>query len=182
MKKMRNLYNPTLVTATLEDYPTIQNMGRFYVYDMSRYCGFISDEWNLPIDGLYECIDFKAYFEDPTRKAYFVKIGDECAGFVLLNKEGTAPETQWNMGEFFIIAKFQGKGIASDVACQIWNQHPNRWEVSVIPKNKNALQFWNNTISDFTKGHFTKETKIIEYDPTQPNRIIFSFDTRNTIS
>lgn len=32
----------TLIKASLSDYPTIQNMARFYVYDMSRYCGFIS--------------------------------------------------------------------------------------------------------------------------------------------
>ncbi|MCW8410584.1 hypothetical protein OQJ13_16515 [Legionella sp. PATHC035] len=41
-------------TATLDDYPTIHNMARFYVYELSRDCGFISDDWALPSDGLYE--------------------------------------------------------------------------------------------------------------------------------
>lgn len=175
------MLKPTLIPATLADYPTIQNMGRFYVYDMSRYCGFISDEWNLPTDGLYECIDFKSYFEDLTREPYLVKVGDELAGFVLLDREGTSPETQWNMGEFFILAKFQGKGIGADVARHIWRQHPGLWEVSVIPENKKPHQFWSQTISDFTNGNFTEEVKIVHYDSAQPHRIIFSFEIQNAI-
>ncbi len=172
-------HKPTLVPATLADYPTIQNIGRFYVYDMSRYCGFISDEWNIPANGLYECMDFKSYFEDPTREPYLVKVGDELAGFVLLDREGTSPETQWNMGEFFILAKFQGKGIGADVARQIWLQHPGFWEVTVIPENKKPHQFWRKTISDFTNGHFTEETKVVRYDTAQPHRIIFSFEVKS---
>jgi RimJ/RimL family protein N-acetyltransferase len=109
----------TLTKATIDDYPTIQNMARFYVYDMSRYCGFISDKWIFPKDGLYESHDFKKYFTDKKREAFLVKIEDELTGFFLLNKIGTLPNTEWNMGEFFIIAKFQGRGIAREVANQI---------------------------------------------------------------
>ncbi|HXF90771.1 MAG TPA: hypothetical protein VNJ29_02445 [Candidatus Nitrosotenuis sp.] len=49
-----------LIHATLDDYPTIQNMARFYVYDLSRECGFISEDWSLPSDGLYEVLILKA--------------------------------------------------------------------------------------------------------------------------
>ena len=52
-----------LIPATLKDYPVIQNMGRFYVYDMSEYLGK-EEGWEIPEDGLYECIDFKKYWED----------------------------------------------------------------------------------------------------------------------
>jgi predicted acetyltransferase len=52
---------------------------------MSRYCGFISKDWAMPKDGLYECFDFKKYFEDDDNKAYLVKLEDgELVGFVLL--------------------------------------------------------------------------------------------------
>lgn len=40
----KNLFHPKLTPASIHDYPTIQNMARFYVYDMSRYCGFISED------------------------------------------------------------------------------------------------------------------------------------------
>lgn len=166
-----------IIEATLNDYPTIQNMARFYVYDMSRSCGFICDEWACPLDGLYESYDFKNYFDDPTRQAFLIKVGDELAGFVLLNKVGTQPHTDWNMGEFFILAKFQGAGIGGLVAHEVWKTHPGIWEVSVIPENKPALAFWRKVVSTFTAGSFAEEIKEIGYDNHQSKRYILSFDT-----
>jgi len=170
--------NVHILPATLADYPTIQNMARFYVYDLSRECGLISEDWAIPSDGLYESSDFKNYFEEATRKAWLVKVADELTGFVLLNQAGTSPETKWNMGEFFILAKFQGQGIGRKVAHQIWTLHPGHWEVSVIPENKSALNFWRKTISAYTGDCYREEIKTIGYDQHQPNRIIFSFDSR----
>jgi predicted acetyltransferase len=174
---MAFLDKPQLIPATLADYPVIQNMARFYVYDLSRDCGFISKDWALPSDGLYESSDFKHYFEDSTRQAFLVKVEDELAGFVLLNQAHVNPKTERNIGEFFILAKFQGKGIGRKVANQLWETYPQRWEVSVIPENKKSLSFWRQAISDFTKGQYSEEVKRIDYDLHQPNRIIFSFDT-----
>lgn len=172
-------YEPAVVVveATLKDYPLIQNMARFYVYDLSRTCGHISTDWALPADGLYECFDFKIYFEDPRRKPYLVKVYDEIAGFVLLNRETIDKTHTWNMGEFFILAKFQDKRIGERVAHMIWNQHPGIWEVSVIPENIKGYTFWKKTISYYKRGLFTEIIKEVPYDKHQPKRIIFTFDT-----
>ena len=61
---MNKSSEPLIIPATIADYPIIQNMARFYVYDLSRECGPISSEWAMPANGLYECFDFKIYFED----------------------------------------------------------------------------------------------------------------------
>jgi predicted acetyltransferase len=175
---MKLSFNPKLIKATMADYPVIQNMARFYAYDMSRYCGFISNEWDFPKDGLYEAHDFKKYFEEPDRKAFLVKIEDELAGFVLLNKIGTLPDTEWDMGEFYVLAKFQGKGIAKQVAFQIWQEFNGKWEVTVIPENLIGLTFWRKTVSNFTNGHYKEEIKKIDYDKHQPKRYILSFNTK----
>ncbi|MDP2194275.1 MAG: GNAT family N-acetyltransferase [Alphaproteobacteria bacterium] len=171
--------DPTIlvITATIDHYPCIQNMARFYVYDLSKECGSISSDWAMPEDGLYESFDFKNYFIDPSRKAYLVKIDGEIAGFVLLNQATESSANTWNMGEFFMIAKFQNQGIGSRVAKEIWNMHPGMWEVSVIPNNKSALRFWERTISQFTDGAFNKQLKNVTYDEHCPQRIIFEFNT-----
>lgn len=57
-------------TATLDDYPTIQNIARFYVYELSRDCGFISDDWALPSDGLYESFDLKITLKSRKEKPF----------------------------------------------------------------------------------------------------------------
>ena len=72
--------NIIIVPAMIVDYPTIQNMARFYVYDRTAYMG-----WECPEDGMFECIDFKHYFEDSDKKAFLVKVENELAGFVLLD-------------------------------------------------------------------------------------------------
>ena len=70
-----------LIPANPEDYAVIQNMARFYVYDRTAYMG-----WECPENGLFECIDFKHYFENPDEKAFLIKVSNEIAGFVLLDK------------------------------------------------------------------------------------------------
>lgn len=166
---------PLLVPATLNDYPIIQNIARFYVYDLSRECGFISADWALPGNGLYESFDFKDYFENSARKAYLIMIEAEIAGFVLINQEGLLPKTQWNMGEFFILGKFQGKGIGKSVMGNIFSLHSGIWEISVIPENQSGLQFWRKIISYYTNNNFSENVMEVDYDSDQPKRIIFSF-------
>jgi predicted acetyltransferase len=166
---------PTLVPASLEDYPIIQNMARLYVYDLSRSCGFISKDWALPETGLYESFDFKNYFVEDSRRAYFIKVGDELAGFVLLNRVCIDSYSDWNMGEFFILAKFQGIGVGTAIAQMLFTLLPGTWEVSVIPQNSAAIAFWEKAISRHTRGDFSRKTKRITFDPDQPLRIVFSF-------
>lgn len=167
---------PVLIEATLDDYSIVQNMARFYVYDISRYCGFISEDWACPDDGLYECFDFKKYFVEPECKAFLVRVGQELAGFVLLKYDDTSSDGHWDMSQFFILAKFQGHGVASQVAKQVWEMYPGHWEVSVIPENTKGLAFWRRLITDYTAGSYKEEIRKVDHDEHQPNRYFFSFD------
>jgi predicted acetyltransferase len=164
-----------IIPANISDYPIVQNMARFYVYDLSRECGFISSDWALPSDGLYESFDFKDYFQDAEKWAFLIKVDEEIAGFILLNQAGFFPETDWNVGEFFVLAKFQTKGVGTSAATQIWNMHPGQWEVSVIPENKNAANFWRRVIADYSHGRYSESIQYVEYDSDQPQRIVFRF-------
>ena len=82
----------------------------------------------------------------------------------------------WNAGEFFILAKFQNKGIGQLAADYIWKHHSGKWEVSVIPENKSALSFWRRAITKFTNGQFLEEIKEVDFDQAQPMRYIFCFE------
>lgn len=174
----------SLNKATIKDYQIIQNMARFYVYDLSKSCGFNSYDWAMPNDGLYESFDFKEYLEpSSSREAYIVKVNHieahdpELGGFVLINKDTISTDNDWNMGEFFIISRFQRHGLGSIVATQIWEKYPGKWEISVIPENIQATNFWEKTIKIYTNRKFLYETKTIDYDEYQPKRIVFSFST-----
>ncbi len=143
-----------LVQASLKDYPTIQNMARFYVYDRTAYMG-----WECPEDGLFECIDFKHYIQAPNEKDFLIKVDNEIAGFVLLDKINLLEPVDWNMGEFFVLAKFQGKGIAGIVAQQIFKEHPGKWSVAVMPENIKAVKFWRKIISAVSNREYKEVFK-----------------------
>ncbi|MFA5960719.1 MAG: hypothetical protein WC785_09400 [Tatlockia sp.] len=40
---------PQLIKATIADYPIIQNMWLFYIYELDRYCGSING-WECPVN------------------------------------------------------------------------------------------------------------------------------------
>ncbi|MBP9777841.1 MAG: GNAT family N-acetyltransferase [Rickettsiaceae bacterium] len=181
---MSALLKPELVPATLDDYPMIQNMARFYVYEMSKYCGVHYPGWECPENGLFECDDFKHYFENPNNKTYLIKVDNEIAGFALINKLEVLSETDFNMGEFFILAKFQGSEIGRKIAKEIFNRHKGVWSVGAIPKNTKALQFWRSVINEYTESNFTEEAKTsddlktVEHPDPFP-MIILTFDSNN---
>lgn len=162
-----------LFKANKEDKDIIQNLGRFYVYEMSRYCGFLPT-WETPSNGLFECIDLSSYCEKKDRHAFLIKVDDELAGFVLINKVGSMPDVDWNIGEFFVVSKFQGKGIGGNVAEQVFNKFPGVWETSQIPENKAAIDFWNKVITRYSNGQFEKTLKIIP-EPKPHPMIVLKF-------
>jgi hypothetical protein len=54
--------------------------------------------------------------------------------------------------------------------------------VSVIPENKHALNFWRKAINHFTEGHYQEVINKVDYDKSQPNRYILSFDIKQQAS
>lgn len=161
----------TINRASLEDQNTVQNLGRFYVYEMSRYCGFLKG-WETPENGLFECFDLSRYWKEPNRHPFLIKVDGELAGFVLVNKIGSTPNTDWNVGEFFIISKYQGKGVGRYVAEQIFNQFPGVWETAQIPENTAAIEFWDKFVSRYTQGQYEKALKTIPEPNPHPMMVL----------
>lgn len=153
-----------LIPAEIKDYPIVQNLARFYVYDRSGYMG-----WSCSEDGMFDCIDFKHYFEKTDEKAFLIKVNDELAGFVLLDKERLLESVDWNMGEFFVVAKFQGQGVANAVIHQIFKDHPGKWSIAVMPENIKAAKFWKKVILQASGGSYTEVFKTEEELRTEEN-------------
>ena len=143
-----------LVPVGIANYHTIQNMARFYVYDMSEYLGHQTG-WEIPLNGLYECIDFKMYWDNPkTQFPFLIYCGDEIAGFVIIDKRGMNPDVDFNVAQFFIIRKFKRAGIGRRIAVDCFNQFIGKWNVMCLPENVGAYKFWSSVIREYTQGQF----------------------------
>lgn len=155
--------NIKIVPAGIKDYPTIQNMGRFYVYDMSEYMGH-EDGWEMPEDGLYECIDFKKYWERDDAFPFLIRYKNELAGFAIVDKKGSEPLIDFNMAQFFILRKFKNKGLGRYIAHQLFDQFKGIWEVMVLPNNTGAYQFWQKTVHSYDKQYQTYDRQVPHFD------------------
>ncbi|MDR3476596.1 MAG: GNAT family N-acetyltransferase [Gammaproteobacteria bacterium] len=164
-----------LIPASISDYSVIQNMGRFYVYDMSEYMGHAKG-WEMPQDGLYECISFKKYWETDKAYPFLIHYKNEIAGFVIVDNLGCESATEFNMAQFFILRKFKHQGIGKAVANWCFDRFPGRWEVMVMPGNEGAYRFWRSVISHRTQNNFTESTGKVPHFDNIKN--IFYFDTK----
>jgi predicted acetyltransferase len=164
-----------LESASKSALEVVQNLARFYVYDMSRSCGLLPG-WEVPSNGLYECKDLSRYWTEPNRYPFLIKVDGELAGFALINNKGTTPDVDWDMGEFFVIAKFQGKGVGRHAAEKFFDQFPGIWEVRQMVANQPAIDFWRRVIESYTHGQFTSETKPVG-TPVACPMVVLKFQT-----
>ncbi len=165
-----------LLPASIADYPVIQNMARFYVYDMSAYLGR-QKGWELPKSGLFESSDFKKYWQAEDTYPLIIRQGQEVAGFVIIDKKGSNPTINFNVAEFFILRKFQKKGFGREVALRCFEQLAGIWEVMLYPENAGAYRFWKKVIQEYTGGNFNESTKPVAHLKNH-EKIVFQFDSR----
>ena len=163
-----------LVPATRADHPVFQNMGRLYVYDMSRYCGHLPG-WELPEDGLYECMDFAPYFESVDVHPFFVHVDGVIGGFVVVER---FPDIDgWTMEQFFVLARFQRLGVGARVAAEVWRRFPGPWCVEVIPENRRAYLFWKHAVERVAGGVYRDAVEDRIYEGVRTERNVFRFAT-----
>lgn len=169
-----NIEKIQLIPVSLDEHPILQNLGRFYVYDMTEYMG-----WEVPNDGLFECIDFLKYWQTPDAFPFLIRYENEWAGFVIVDKKGSDTTINYNMAQFFILRKFKHKGVGCYVASQCFDQFNGTWEVMVLPGNKGAYQFWHSVISQYSHHHYTEYTRQIAHFKNNTYNI-FKFMSRTS--
>lgn len=170
-----------LIPATLADHPAIQNMARFYVYDMSEYLGNV-EGWEIPEDGMYECIDLKKYWADENAFPLIIRYENELIGFAIVDKKGSESSVDFNMAQFFVARKFKHQGIGRYIAEQCFTKFAGVWEVMVMPGNEGAYRFWRSTIKNFSNNQFTEYTReIAHFDQAKKNIFRFNSSHKNEL-
>lgn len=177
-KKEVNFDDIKLIPATLEDYPIIQNLARFYAYDIAEHYGHVKG-WEMEDDGLYGVgLDYKRYWESKDTFPFLVRYQNELAGFVIVDKNGSDETIEFNMAQFFILRLYKSRGLGKYIATLCFDKFPGIWEVMVMPENENAYRFWRNVIKSYTHNQFVEYTKGIERFNNE-SRNLFKFSSIN---
>ena len=144
----------------------ILNLIDYYIYDMSRSAG-----WECNAEGRFSgCDDSREYWqthhpETPPgnrwpegRKGhpFILRSPNGVAGFALVREMCDDPDVDYDMGEFFIVGKYQRRGVGRRVARAIFDMFHGRWSVRQLVSNAPARGFWESVVSEYTKGRFTE--------------------------
>lgn len=94
------------------------------------------------------------YWKNLDFDVFFIKLKDEYVGFILVESESISSPNTFH--EFFIIAKYSGKGYGKKAATEIIHKFPGRWIITQIEANYPAQAFWKGLIYELTNGVVTE--------------------------
>lgn len=139
----------------------LENLLQLYLHNLSL---------DFPIEfdsnvGKYKYDDINKYFESKNNKAFFIYYQNELAGFVLIDLFKELNVIQ----ELFILNNYKRRGIGKIAINKVFDQFKGNWEIKTVPCSKSAESFWQNVVSEYTKGNFNLE-HVGKY-----NRAIFTF-------
>ena len=157
---------PMLVEATRADIALVNDLARFYLYDIARQIG-PDDEWVASSAWLRERKDFSHVWEAGNHP-FLIEVGGALAGFCLIDRYALVPEVDWNMSQFFVLGPWAGRGVGSKAALAAFDRFAGRWQVTQVPENAAAILFWRRVIGIWTRGAF--EERLVR-EPERDNAL-----------
>jgi predicted acetyltransferase len=149
-----------IIPAIESDKEILQNLARFYVYEFTGETG-----WPCPPNGLFGgCDDMPTYLERDDRYAFLLRNEGELAGFVLVKTDGLDPESEFYMGDFFILRKFQRQGVGRSVARRVLDMFRGEWEICFLVDNTRAMAFWKQVVDEYTRNRFKTSDPFVSPD------------------
>lgn len=147
-----------VVPANAEDHSIMLNLARFYAYEISEFVPH-KKNWEQSQDGLHDLgIDFEKYWEKENCFPFLVRYQGEWVGFMIVDKEGSNSETDFNMAQFFVLRRFKSKGIGRYMAYYCFNHFQGEWEITVMPGNEGAYRFWRTILKQYTNNNLEEST------------------------
>ncbi|WP_428242757.1 GNAT family N-acetyltransferase [Gynuella sp.] len=130
------------------DSMLIENLFQYYLYDMSEYMG-----WSPDVTGSYAVdsavIGLHDYWQKDGHYPYLILCDGNLADFSLLRRYPFDPDYH-DIGQFFVLRKYQRQGVGVMAFRQSVSQFPGHWLTRVLPHNFRALCFWRKVITDMS--------------------------------
>jgi predicted acetyltransferase len=138
--------------ARPEEVPLLRRLMQLYLYDLAAI-----DGWDLADDGTYGSAErIERFWTEADRHAFVVRVDGRVAGFVLVRRGAQTtndPDTH-EVSEFFVLRRYRRRTVGEQVARQVFDRLPGRWEVVEMASNVDAQAFWRAVIGRYTGGRF----------------------------
>jgi predicted acetyltransferase len=95
------------------------------------------------------------WFMDSSATLLTILDDGQPAGFALVARDVRASrESDYRMAEFFVAKPYRRRGVGRSAVRLILNRFAGRWEIVEYSRNPNAVKFWRNVVSGYTRGDF----------------------------
>ena len=122
--------------ALVDDKSVVRRLLELYAHDFSELTGADVDE-----GGAYGYDRLDAYWTEPERHPFLIRVDDRIAGFALV-RSGLPHD----MAEFFVMRKYRRSGVGGEAARAVFAMFPGEWQVRQIRENEAAIKFWRAAI------------------------------------
>ncbi len=122
-----------------------------------------SDRFEIGPEGNFNYRWFDAYFREAERYPFFIRIGEQLSGFVMVRESNGEEDWDFQIAEFFILRRYRRMGIGRDAARQVLRMFPGVWGISFNDENTPAANFWRSVAGQF-------EQVLLQRDPGYENR------------
>ena len=160
----------TLTPIALNQRGTLSNLFQLYAYDFSEVVSIAVGH-----DGRF-AVDCEHWLGDPGRSAFLIHVGDELAGFALVQRGSQLREDPdvMDVGEFFVLRYLRRRGLGKRAARAVFERFPGRWEVRVRVANQHALAFWSDIVAAVAQDRFS----VLDWRNHDVDWRVFSFDAK----
>ena len=135
--------NVQISAAAPEDRARLGALFELYAYDFSEILGL-----DVGDDGRFRAPALDAYWTDPRRHAFLIRVDERLAGFALVQERSrlTGKEAVCDVAEFFVMRRYRRHGIGDRAARWLFDWFRGRWEVRQKAENEAATAFWRRVI------------------------------------
>jgi predicted acetyltransferase len=143
--------NVQVTKAGPHERERLQALFELYAYDLSDILGI-----DVGDDGRFRTPPLDAYWSDPERHAFSIRVDDKLAGFALVvgRSRLTGDKAVCDMAEFFVMRRFRRHGVGEHAAGSLFDRFLGPWEVRQKAENHLATAFWRRAIGRYTGGRF----------------------------
>jgi len=163
-----------LSPVSRDEKEILRNLLEKYQYEFSQF-----EHTDVNTLGLYGYNWLDCYWTEKNRWAFFIRVEEKLAGFVMINDYLEArKDGDFTIAEFFVMHKYRRLGVGKYAAKAVFDRFPGKWELKRHPKNIASVRFWDSIISEYTGGKYELVRSYPEFPyPDGTFGDIFFFET-----
>jgi predicted acetyltransferase len=140
-----------IIPATESDRPILVNLIQLYLYEFTAF-----KEWDLEEDGRFQDHLLDGCWTTDERNPFLIRANGNLAGFAIVDSRShlSGDRGTWDVGDFFVLRRYQGRGVGEHAARELFDRFRGRWEVRQMAANLGAQAFWRKVIARYTGGLF----------------------------